>query len=88
MVVVKDEPPGSSPTGMELDAMPQVHIWCGVCHQQCPPSEAKTLAVCLRCSSRVHGTCDKRAADALKVGSDRGLLQHKRGFLQAVRMLS
>lgn len=66
MVQVKEEP--GSPTGMDLDVMPQVHDRCGVCHQQCPPSDATPLAVCLRCSTRVHAACDKRAADSLKVG--------------------
>ena len=66
-VVVKNEP--SSPAGMDIDVMPEVHDRCGVCQQQCPPSEAQTLAVCLRCSSRVHTTCDSRAADAMKVGA-------------------
>lgn len=67
-LLLKEEP--GSPAGMDFDAllMPQVLDRCGVCHQPCPPEEAKSLASCLRCSSKVHGRCDRRAADALKVG--------------------
>lgn len=67
-LLLKEEP--GSPAGMDLDAllMPEVLDRCGVCHQPCPPEEAKSLASCLRCSSKVHGRCDRRAADALKVG--------------------
>lgn len=72
-LVVKEEP--GSPAGMDLDMgldlsldlIPQVHDRCGVCQQQCPPDEAQGMALCLRCSSRVHARCDSRAADALKV---------------------
>jgi hypothetical protein len=64
-LLMKADP--GSPVAMDLDVMPQVYDRCGVCHQQAPPEEAKQLAVCLRCSTKVHGRCDRRAADALKV---------------------
>jgi hypothetical protein len=63
-MLVKSEP--GSPNGMDLDLMPHVLDRCGVCNQPCPQG-AQGTATCLRCCSHVHGTCDIRAADTIKV---------------------